>query len=162
MCAAGFIQGAHTVRVVNIPGVNALLVKWAPHHAFAVNTMRYIDNIHHPQHERIKRRWETRTDCFWWNCLVSTKVGGSKKVVRGWLNNRARAAITEALRKKGYGKGGARLPDASAAGDSSKGDLVGSAHFMVKPELLHTSWEDLCKQADLIIADLEEKQHRKF
>lgn len=90
--------------------------------------------------------------------MVSTKVGGNKKVVRGWLNNRAKAAFTIALKSKGYARNGARLVKDSR--EDANGDLVGSAQFLVLPQLLRTSWNDLCKQTDLIVAAIEEKQRQ--
>lgn len=151
------IRSAQSLRQINIPGVNTLMVKWAPHHAMALNS-RILGTSYHPLHDQMKRRWESRTDPLWWNSLVSTKAGGNKKVVRGWLNNRARVAFTNALKSKGYAKNGARLVRDS--GEGAKGDLIGSAQLLVLPQLLHTSWEDLCKQTDLIVAAIEEKQRQ--
>jgi hypothetical protein len=151
------IRSAQSLRQINIPGVDSLNVKWAPHHAMALNS-RILSTPSHPLHEQAKRRWESRTDPLWWNCLVSTKAGGNKKVVRGWLNNRAKAAFTNALKSKGYARNGARLVKDS--GEDAKGDLVGSAQFLVLPRLLHTSWKGLCKQTDLIVAAIEEKQRQ--
>jgi len=149
------IRSAQSLRQINIPGVNTLMVKWAPHHAMALNS-RILGTPYHPLHDQTKRRWDSRTDPFWWNCLTSTKVGGNKKVVRGWLNNRARVAFTNALKSKGYAKNGARLVKDS--GEDAKEDLVGSAQFLVLPQLLHTGWKDLCKQTELIVAAIEEMQ----
>jgi hypothetical protein len=151
------IQSARSLRQINIPGVNTLMVKWAPHHAMALNS-RILGTPYHPLHEQTKRRWDSRTDPLWWNCLISTKVGGNKKVVRGWLNSRAKVAFTNSLKSKGYAKNGARL--AKDSEEDVKGDLVGSAQFLVLPQLLHTSWKDLCKQTDLIVAAIEEKQRQ--
>jgi len=153
------IQSAQSLRHIHLPGVNTLSVQWAPHHAMALNC-RILGTPYHPLHEQIKRRWDTRTDPFWWNCLVSTKIGGKKKVVRGWLSNRARAAFKNALKNKGYAENGARLVKHS--GEIAKGDLVGSAHLFVLPQLLHTSWKDLCDQTDLIVAAIEEKQGQGY
>jgi hypothetical protein len=91
--------------------------------------------------------------------LTSTKAGGNKRIVRAWLSNRARVAITNALKSKGYAKNGARLLKES--GNSTKGALVGSLHFLVLPSMLHTSWEDLSNQAELIVAAIEERQKQE-
>lgn len=88
--------------------------------------------------------------------MVSTKIGGKKKVVRGWLSNRAKAAFKNALKSKGYAENGTRL--AKDSGESAKGDLVGSVQFFAMPPLLHTSWEELCNQTDLIVAAIEARQ----
>jgi hypothetical protein len=152
------IRAPQTLKQLNIPGVECLQVKWAPHYAYALNTIRALETPHHPKHEQSKRRWQTRTDPLWWNCLVSTKVGGSRKIVRGWLNNRARVAITEALKRKGYARNGARLVEESQ--NRMVGDLVGSAHFLVNPQMLHTSWPSLQEQADRIVTAIENEQKK--
>ena len=152
------IRSPLSLKILNIPGVECLQVKWAPHYAYALNTSRALESPHHPRHELSKRRWQTRTDPLWWNCLVSTKAGGNKKVVRGWLNNRARVAITEALKRKGYAKNGSRLVKGS--GDSMARDLIGSVHFLLNHQMLHTSWPSLQEQADRIITAIENEQKK--
>jgi hypothetical protein len=145
-------------KQINVPGVNCLFVRWAPRHTKSMNAY-ILDAPLHPKYEQSKRRWESRTDPLWWTCLTSRKSGGNKSAVRNWLSNRARVAITIALKSKGYAKNGARLLKES--GNSAKGDLIGSLHFLVLPAMLHTSWEDVCKQAELIVATIEEKSKRR-
>ena len=90
--------------------------------------------------------------------MVSTKVGGNRKIVRGWLSNRARVAITEALKRKGYARNGQRLAEETQ--DPVLGDLIGSAHFLVNTQMLHTSWPRLQEQADRIVASIENEQKK--
>jgi hypothetical protein len=149
------LRSFNTSKQIHIPGVDCLFVRWAPHYTTALSA-QVLDVRHHPKHEQIKRRWESRSDPLWWNCLTTTKAGGNKKIVRAWLNNRAKVAITNALKSKGYAKNGARL--LKEAGNSARGDLVGSLHVLVLPHMLHTSWEDLSKQAEIIVAAVEERQ----
>jgi hypothetical protein len=110
----------------------------------------------HPIQEQRKRQWQSRTDSLWWNCLTTIQSGGIKKVVRGWMANRSRAAISQALERKGYAITGERL--LGSVQDSGSRKLKGSAHFLPTTQMLRTSWSDLERQADLIIAELERQQ----
>jgi hypothetical protein len=151
------IRSAQSLKHIHLPAVNALSVNWGPYHAMALNA-RYLNIPHHPLHEQTKRRWYSRTDPFWWNILVSTKIGGKQKVVRGWLTSRARVAFKNALKNKGYAENGARLVKDS--GRLGNGDLVGTAQIFVLPPLLHTGWKDLCNQTELMVAAIEKSQRQ--
>lgn len=151
------IRSAQSLSHIQLPLVKALILHWAPHRAKALNA-RFLNFHHHPLHEQSKRRWNSRTDPFWWNILVSTRIGGKKKVVRGWLTSRAKVAFRNALKNKGYAENGARLQKDSEK--SVNGDLVGTAQIFVLPPLLHTSWQDLCEQTDLMVDAIERGQRQ--
>lgn len=142
---------------MNAPGVTAFGIQWGRNHAYPKNTGAVFEDEKHPRYLLRMRSYYTRTDPLWWNCIVTNKVGG-KKAVRSWLNNRARVAITGALQKKGYAKDGSRLKTDDSA-SMPIGDLVGSAQFQCRETLLHTSWKDVCQQADVAIASLERALH---
>jgi hypothetical protein len=149
------IGPASSFRQIHLPTVNALVVNWAPQHAMLI-PFRILSTPSHPLYTQVKRRYMNRTDPLWWSCVVSNRVGGNKKVIRGWLANRARAAFKKALKKEGYAENGARLVKNSE--ESAKGDLFGSIQITIQSQLLHISWTDLCNQADLIVAAIEGKQ----
>jgi hypothetical protein len=149
------ILPASKMKLLRIQGVNCFQVFWSPYHAYSMNATRALESSH-PQYEQAKRRWETRTDPFWWNCLISSKAGGNKRVVRNWLARRGRVTITEALKRKGYAKNGARLAKESKVSNAK--DLVGSANLLVGKQMLHTSFKDLQHQADLIIEEVVRRQ----
>jgi hypothetical protein len=118
-----------------------------------------LNNHLHPLHEKAKRRWNSRTDPLWWNILVSTKIGGTHRVVRGWLLKRARVAFRNALKNKGYTENGTRL--VKDFENSTEGDLIGTAQIFVLPPMLHTSWKDLCKETELVVAAIEKRQRQR-
>jgi hypothetical protein len=153
------IRHANTVKTIHVPGVDCLMVKYAAHYAYALNSQRAIENTHAPDHEKSKRRWAMRTDPLWWNCLASINEGGKKKVVRGWMMNRARVAFKDALQRKGYAPDGSRLANGSE--DPAKGDLIGTIHFLVNASMLRTSFQKLQEQADLIVDAIEKRQRNK-
>jgi hypothetical protein len=156
MSSSRFIYPARTVAKINIKGVDLFEVRWAPHHAYAVNTGNAIENPYHPRHLLAHRRWNQRTEPLWWNCLTSITEGGKKSVVRGWLNRRTRVAIKNALGRRGYAKDGSRLPDSPA--DSEKTDLIGSLHLFTTSKMLRAKWDEVSKQADLVVEGIEQKQ----
>lgn len=139
----------------NIPGVNILMVNWSPEHIAPINSKIKLESTTHPRHEITKRIWEARTDPLWWNCLTSKQVS-FKSVVRSWLTNRARVAFRNALKRKGYDTNGYRI---DGKGDEDpKPNLVGSVHFLTRPELIRAKWPEVEEQADLIVAEVERLQ----
>jgi hypothetical protein len=61
-----------------------------------------------------------------------------------------------ALNRRGYGKDGSRLPDSPA--DSEKEDLIGSLHLFTTSKMLRAKWDEVSKQADLVVEGIEQKQ----
>lgn len=153
MAGRHLFPGPESLRTI-LHAHEVLMVYWAPHHAISINGMRFVTQKHNPVHEMLTRRWNTRTDPFWWHCLISASVGGPKATVRGWLRRRAAAAIIESLRKNGYAKDGSRFPSEVGA---SGGDLVGTATFFVGKKLCRTSWKDLQEKSDLLITKIIKK-----
>lgn len=89
--------------------------------------------------------------------MTSIKAGGTRKVVRGWMNKRAKTAFAEALQRRGYNRDGSRLEPAEGR-PVPKGDIEGSLNFMVQSPMLKTPWEELQKQADIVVNVLEKRQ----
>ncbi|OAF60832.1 hypothetical protein VC83_02281 [Pseudogymnoascus destructans] len=141
-----------------IPGIDILQVMWSSEHVVPINSKIQLTNPRHPRHEVMKRKWESRTDPLWWNCLSSKQIS-MKSVVRSWVNIRARLAIVNALKRKGYDTNGYRI---DGNGDEApKPNLVGSLHLSTRPELLRAKWPDVEDQADKIIAEVERLQTDK-
>ncbi|KFY84074.1 hypothetical protein V500_09629 [Pseudogymnoascus sp. VKM F-4518 (FW-2643)] len=112
----------------------------------------------HPRYEIMKRKWESRTDPLWWNCLSSKQIS-MKRVVRSWVNSRARVAFVNALKRKGYDTNGYRI---DGNGDEvPKPNLVGSLHLTTRAELVRAEWPDVEDQADKIVAAIERLQTEK-
>lgn len=142
----------------NIPGIDILQIMWSPEHIVPINSKIQLITPGHPRHEVMKRKWESRTDPLWWNCLSSKQVS-VRSVVRSWVSIRARLAIVNALKRKGYDTNGYRI---DGNGDEApKPNLVGSLHLSTRPELLRAKWPDVEDQADKIIAEIERLQTEK-
>ncbi|OBT68376.1 hypothetical protein VE03_02932 [Pseudogymnoascus sp. 23342-1-I1] len=142
----------------NIPGIDILQVFFSPEHIVPVNTRVQLITPGHPRHEIMSRKWESRTDPLWWNCLTSKQVG-MKRVVRSWLNGRARMAFVNALKRKGYDTNGYRI---DGNGDEPpKPNLVGSLQLTTRAELIRAKWPDVEGQADRIVAEIERLQTQK-
>jgi hypothetical protein len=90
--------------------------------------------------------------------MTSIKAGGAKKVTRGWLNRRTKAAIVGALERKGYDRNGLRLAPTNGTPTSNGGDLEGTMNIMVQSPMMRTPWAELQKQADDVVSHLEKKQ----
>jgi len=143
-----------------IRGVDALAIKWSRKHTYSINSFRWLEKRHDPHYDKLSRRWAERDEPLWWYCLTTIRVGGPKRVVRSWLNNRVKVAFKQALEERGYSKNGSRLHELGGiqrpSGEPS-GDLVGSVQFIVQSRLLRTPWPDLKKQASLIVMELEKR-----
>lgn len=142
----------------NIPGIDILQIMWSPEHIVPINSKTQLTNPAHPRHEITKRKWEARTDPLWWNCLTSKQVS-ARSVVRSWVNIRARLAIVNALKRKGYDTNGYRID--GNCDEAPKPNLVGSLHFITRPEILRAKWPEMEEQADKIIAEVERLQTKK-
>lgn len=136
----------------NIPGIDLLEVFWSPQHIVPINSRLQLITPGHPRYEIMNRKWESRTDPLWWNCLTAKQIS-AKRVVRSWLNKRARVAFLNALKRKGYDTNGYRI-DGNGDEDPIP-NLVGSLHLTTRAELLRAKWPDVENQADKIVVELE-------
>jgi len=146
------VNSPQRMTQLSINGVDSVKVSWAPIHCASLNSQDNITKQDDPRHTITLRRYTTRADPLWWNCLATKDI--SPRVVRSWAVNRVRAAFKNALKRKGYDHNGYRLTGVGE-GREHKKDLVGSVQLMTLEKLIKTSWPQLEEQADRIVAEVE-------
>lgn len=136
------------------PGVTSFRVMYSPVPQPAFAARFILDDTAHVLREATQQRLAERDkNTLWWN--ITSNQLSEKRVIRSWCCRRARGAIVEALRAKGYDREGRVLPNTGA-----RPPLTGSLQLRGTEELITVKFSDLQKQAALLVDALVERSSR--
>ncbi|CAG8976466.1 hypothetical protein HYALB_00008056 [Hymenoscyphus albidus] len=124
----------------------AMSTFYSPHYVFALSSNRYTSEADTLAKEWAERRYNTRSELFWWTCITKKETLTSKKTLRSWIARRTRMAFVESLRKRGYDSDGTRL-DPTDGGKA----LYGTAQLLVREPCIFMKTEDVRKETDLAL-----------
>ncbi|KAG0651445.1 Chitin biosynthesis CHS5 [Hyphodiscus hymeniophilus] len=139
------------------PGMTAFTLRFRNIHAFTWTKAQWIDNPIHPLTSVALERYAVRQGTpLWLTCVATREAGHSDRVVRSWLARKAKHALAESLKKKGFDMEGRKLP-----GSGNKADLFGTALFSVMRLAATTPYVDLIKQTDVAVSYMQKFQNRE-
>lgn len=135
-----------TLKAVSLPAAYTFALRYSKEYCYVAPAQAAIDYPTHALYPKLIKRWDSRREPFWWNCIARKDID-SHRTVRSWLSRRLRCAFTESLRKRGYDADGNRI-------DGIGLPLVGTAQLFPHKTLLVARYADVVFQTDLAVTSI--------
>ncbi len=139
------------MKPLRLSQVNAFTCKYSKEYCYVASVHPAVEYPSHALHLMYARRWQTRTEPFWWN-VIARKDIDNHRTVRSWAARRLRHAFTESLKKMGYGPDGNRL-------DGEGLPLVGTAQLLPHQTIMNRKFVDLVWQTDMAVKEIIKRRN---
>ncbi len=137
------IRNFGLMKPIGLSDLNAFAVKYSKEYCYVAPVHPAVEYPTHALHSMYVKRWEARTEPFWWN-VIARKDINNHRTVRTWAARRLRHAFMESLRKKGYAPDGNRI-------DGRGQPLIGTAQLLPHQTIMRRKFVDLVWQTDLAV-----------
>jgi hypothetical protein len=137
------IRNHGLMKPLGLSQVSAFACKYSKEHCYVAPVHPAVEYPTHALHLMYVKRWQARTEPFWWN-VIARKDIENRKTVRSWAARRLRHAFTESLKKMGYGPDGNRL-------DGEGQPLTGTAQLLPHQTIMKRKFVDLVWQTDMAV-----------
>ena len=133
------------LRPLKIPGVTSFRVLHSPDPQPAHAARMILDDIAHVLHQATRQKVAQRDrNTLWWN--ITSNNLPEKKAVRAWCCRRARGALVEALKARGYDREGRVQTDVGV-----RTSLCGSLQLLGTEHLITVKFSELQKEAAFVV-----------
>ncbi|PMD27786.1 hypothetical protein NA56DRAFT_147407 [Hyaloscypha hepaticicola] len=139
------------MRPLGLSKVSAFQCKYSKEYCYVASVHPAVEYPTHALSLMYARRWQTRTEPFWWN-VIARKDIENHRTVRSWAARRLRHAFTESLKKMGYGPDGNRI-------DGEGQPLIGTAQLLPHQTILKRKYVDLVWQTDMAVKAIIRKRN---
>jgi hypothetical protein len=140
---ARIIHNHGLMKPLGHPHMNAFACKYSKKYCYVASVHPAVEYPTHALHLMYAKRWQARTEPFWWN-VIARKDIENRRTVRSWVARRLRQAFTESLRKMGYGPDGNRI-------DGEGEPLIGTAQLLPHQTIMKRKFMDLVWQTDIAV-----------
>jgi hypothetical protein len=121
--------------------ITSFALSYHPEHAYPITS--HMQGPPTLQNKWIARKFQARTEPFWWSCIAKKDIGTMKSTIRSWLARRVRHAFVRSLNKEGIASDGTSLDS------KEKVILSGSAQIIIRASAVKVSYTDLVRQTDV-------------
>ncbi|PGH11397.1 hypothetical protein AJ79_04898 [Helicocarpus griseus UAMH5409] len=107
---------------------------------------------------KLEHMWANREmGTLWWSIPKHSDITVERKVIRSWCARRARNALRQALRERGYDGVGRRIGGGDGDGKDARGleGLRGSLELWVRREVKRAKYEALVRACGVIVDSIE-------